>query len=266
MRICLLSSKRLFRGVLLCLLFGLSWPTAAPADEFLEHYSRGLNLYKAEQYVEAIGEFEAAYAQKQLPRTLFNIARSYLKLGKAQEALTYFKRYHELEPNPPQSIQNLLNEGIEQAQKSLAALSRPAAAPPPAPEQPPAALATEHPEPEPTPAPLLSPLPATPPAPAVKADAAPPRPPRPRWRLAVGGTGIGVGAGLIGLGASALAVDGQCISAPPAMQTCQLDFDTRGIGAGLTVSGVVLLGAGVVLMAIPERRARPAPPHSAAAP
>ena len=37
-------------------------PAPAAADKFLEHYSRGLNLYKAEKYEEAITEFEAAYA------------------------------------------------------------------------------------------------------------------------------------------------------------------------------------------------------------
>lgn len=234
-------------------------PAAAVADEFLERYTRGLNLYKAEQYGPAITEFEAAYAQKQLPRTLFNIARSYLKLGKAQEALTYFKRYKELEPNPPASIQNLLTEGVEQAQKLLDAMAKPAVPPPPA-ETPPAG-ASDSPEVEPSPAPL-TPLP---PAALTAKVAAPPRPPRPVWRLAVGGTGIGVGAGLIGLGASALAVDGQCISAPPPLSPCKLDYDTLGVGAGLTVTGVVLLGAGVVLMAIPERRARPTPPAAAAA-
>ena len=253
------SGLRLFLGVSLGLSLGLLIPAAASADEFLEHYTRGLNLYKAEQYDPAIKEFEAAYAQKQFPRTLFNIARSYLKLGKAQEALTYFKRYKELEPSPPASIQNLVTEGVEQAQKLLDALAKPAVSPPT--ETPPAG-ATDSPEVEPSPAPL-TPLPA--PALTAKVDAKPSRPPRPVWRLAVGGAGIGVGAGLIGLGASALAVDGQCISAPPPLQPCKLDYDTLGVGAGLTVSGVILLGAGVVLMAIPERRVRPTPPSAAAA-
>ena len=54
-------------------------------------------------------------------------------------------------------------------------------------------------------------------------------------------------------------------SAPPPLSPCKLDYDTLGVGAGLTVTGVVLLGAGVVLMAIPERRARPTPPAAAAA-
>lgn len=263
MRICLLSSKRLFRGYLLLLFLAVVstlLPRTAAADEFLERYSRGINLYKAEKYVEAISEFEAAYAHKQLPRTLFNIARSYLKLGKAQEALTYFKRYKDLEPSPPQSIQNLVSEGVEQAQKMIEAL-KPAAQPPPEPTQPvaqPGTPETKGAEAEPEPAPLAAP----PPAP--KLNVPPPRAPRPIWRLAVGGVGIGIGAGLIGLGASALAVDGQCIGTPPPLQPCKLDFDTIGIGAGLTVSGVVLLGAGVVLLAIPGRRERPLLPTTAA--
>ena len=126
MRICLLSNKRLIWRCLFCLVFlfwGLGRPARAGADEFLAHYSRGLNLYKAEKYHEAIAEFEAAYAQKQLPRTLFNIARTYLKLGKAKEALTYFQRYKELEPSPPPSIQSLVTEGVEQAQELLGGIS-----------------------------------------------------------------------------------------------------------------------------------------------
>jgi hypothetical protein len=89
---------------------------------------------------------------------------------------------------------------------------------------------------------------------------------RPVWRLAVGGSGLGIGAGLLGLGISALAVDGQCIGTPAPLTPCQLDFDTRGIGAGLTVSGVLFLGAGVVLLALPPRPARAARAGVTAAP
>lgn len=266
MRICPLSNKRLIRRFLFCLRLvvlvslglGLGRPAPAAADKFLEHYSRGLSLYKGEKYQEAIAEFEAAYAQKQLPRTLFNIARTYLKLGKAKEALTYFQRYKELEPSPPPSIQSLLTEGVEQAQKLLAAMSKPES--PPAPESAPASPAP--PESASPPAPE-SPPPAhaatAEPAPSELVVVAPPRPSRPVWRLAVGGAGLGIGAGLVGLGISALAVDGQCTSAPAPMQLCQLDFDTRGIGAGLTTAGVLFLGAGIVLMALPPRPARSEP-------
>ena len=245
MKICLLFSKRLIWRCVFCLLLGLMVPRAVAADEFMDHYSRGLTLYRTEQYQESIAEFEAAYAKKQLPRTLFNIARAYLKLGKAQEALNYFRRYQELEPHPPESIQTVVTEGVAQAQKLLAVLNKPPDPPPPDPPEavPPTVVPTVVPPPvEPPPAPLATVPKVLPPT-------------RPRWRLALGGAGIGVGAGLVGLGISALTVDGQCISAPMALQPCQLDFDTRGIGVGLTVSGVVFLGAGVVLLALPPRRA-----------
>ncbi len=87
---------------------------------------------------------------------------------------------------------------------------------------------------------------------------------RPRWRLAVGAIALGVGAGLVGFGASALAIDGGCVSDPVAPSlACERRYATGPTGAGLLIPGVLLLGAGVAALAIPgPLRQVEAPPPS----
>ncbi len=78
------------------------------------------------------------------------------------------------------------------------------------------------------------------------------RAPRPRWRLAVGGTAIGVGLGLGIAGAFGVAADGQCITPPEAADgACPLLYDTTPVGGAAVGLGVALLGAGIVLIALP---------------
>lgn len=78
--------------------------------------------------------------------------------------------------------------------------------------------------------------------------------PRPRWRLAAGGAALGVGAVLAGLGSSALSKNGQCVPDSYVGMDCQNLYTTDGIGAGLLVGGVLLLGGGVTLLALPGAR------------
>ena len=78
--------------------------------------------------------------------------------------------------------------------------------------------------------------------------------PRPRWRLAVGGAALGVGAGLVGLGISALSVSGQCVPDSFIGSQCQKLYTTDGIGIGLGIGGALFLAGGVVLLALPGRR------------
>jgi len=75
---------------------------------------------------------------------------------------------------------------------------------------------------------------------------------RPRWRLITGGITLGVGAVLLGFGASALAVNGQCITdpVPPAIK-CLNRFDTLSVGGSLVGVGAALSIGGVVLLALP---------------
>ena len=91
---------------------------------------------------------------------------------------------------------------------------------------------------------------------------------RPRWRLALGVIALGVGAGLVGLGASALAVDGGCVSDPVAPSlACERRYATGATGTGLVIPGALLLGAGVVALAIPGplRQVEAPPPRTRSA-
>jgi hypothetical protein len=75
---------------------------------------------------------------------------------------------------------------------------------------------------------------------------------RPVWRLA---TGIGLavaGAGFLGFGIPALAIDGRCVDEPPpGAKVCGSLYETRGLGLGLTVPGAAMLVSGVVLAVWP---------------
>lgn len=89
---------------------------------------------------------------------------------------------------------------------------------------------------------------------------------RPRWRLALGGCALGVGAVLTGLGGSALAVADSCLpGSPPEAEACRQRFDTSGVGGGLLAAGLAVGVAGVLLLAIPERRRAPPPTLAAVA-
>ena len=75
---------------------------------------------------------------------------------------------------------------------------------------------------------------------------------RPPWRIGVGIAALVVGAGLTGFGASALVIDGSCLSAPVAPSlACERRYDTQAAGIGLVVPGALLLGAGIALLAVP---------------
>ncbi len=112
-----LSNKLL---LLLCL---VSWlglgERMAHADEFSEHYNRGMQLYENKSYDEAVTELQKAYEIRQLPRLLLNIGTVYRKMGKAREALSYYELYLKAEPNPPRKIRKELDEFIPQTRALL---------------------------------------------------------------------------------------------------------------------------------------------------
>ena len=99
--------------VLLCLLgwLGLS-EKEARADEFSDHYNRGMKQVDDKSYDEAVTELQKAYEIRQLPRLLLNIGTVYRKMGKAREALSYYELYLKAEPNPPRKIRKELDEFI----------------------------------------------------------------------------------------------------------------------------------------------------------
>lgn len=85
---------------------------AASADDFSDHYNRGMKLYEDKSYDEAVTELQKAYEIRQLPRLLLNIGTVFRKMGKAREALSYYELYLKAEPNPPRKIRKELDEFI----------------------------------------------------------------------------------------------------------------------------------------------------------
>ncbi len=82
---------------------------------------------------------------------------------------------------------------------------------------------------------------------------------RPKWRYAVGGAAIGVGAIFIGFGISAfvqngVVLDGQC---PASLGALRCQFGTVVPGIGLTVAGALIAGAGAGIIAWPPPKPRP---------
>jgi hypothetical protein len=76
--------------------------------------------------------------------------------------------------------------------------------------------------------------------------------PRPRWRLAVGGSALGLGIGIMGLGISALSVNDQCVDDPS--NACMMAYATVPVGTGLLVGGALLAAGGITLLALPGRK------------
>jgi hypothetical protein len=123
-------------------------------------------------------------------------------------------------------------------------------------------------DPAPTPAPVEL-VPVGPVEPTVKAEPTktkpeetpPPRTrtfvraPRPRWRYYLGGASAVAAPVLIGFGASALAVNGKCVSAAvaPAL-VCSQTYRTGGIGGGLLGAGAAILVGGTLAVALPGPR------------
>lgn len=106
-------------------------------DQFEAHFLRGQRLFIAEQYEEALTEFQAAYSVRQLPRCLIHIAKLHLKQGHARDAMTAYERYLKLVPAPPPEVLVKVQQGLDQAHALLdvpsekMAVSTPRAVPPP---------------------------------------------------------------------------------------------------------------------------------------
>jgi tetratricopeptide (TPR) repeat protein len=178
----------------------------------LKHFTQASDSYKAQNYVEALLEFRAAYGRRPEPRILLNIGRSLFKLGQHKEALDYYQRFADMAPNDKASQEKLEHYRAE----ARAALAPPTSEPSPPPDSPAAGTnagegkrdgePVSEPEPEPSPDIPQAPVPMPAVAAAIPAATGPPTAPtRPthyplykRWWLwtAVGlvvvGTTVGV--------------------------------------------------------------------------
>lgn len=81
------------------------------------------------------------------------------------------------------------------------------------------------------------------------------RAPRPRWRLALGGALLGVGLAVGIAGAVGIARDSSCaVAAEVPGDPCPKLYDTLGIGAASVAGGLLLMGTGGLLLALPGPR------------
>lgn len=107
----------LFVWTLLLLLQRRAW--ADEEQEFRQHYEQALSLYEQRDYQAALGEWQKAYAIRQLPRLLLNLGQTYRKLGRAREALGYYELYLRVEPNPEPQLKAELDQYIVQTRAML---------------------------------------------------------------------------------------------------------------------------------------------------
>lgn len=67
-------------------------PAVSP-DPYQAHAARAEQLFRSEQYIEAIKEMEAAYSLRQVPQWLFALGQAHQRLGHASEARLHYQRY-----------------------------------------------------------------------------------------------------------------------------------------------------------------------------
>ena len=131
-------------------------PTAAQASddpclkeaECRDRYQRAVGLYESGRYEAALPEFQAAYQSRQMPWLLINIGRTLHRLGRLDEAITFYNRYEQASPNDDPETTKKVREYKAQAEvllsaKGAAASPTPAAATPDPTPSPPVAAATD---------------------------------------------------------------------------------------------------------------------------
>lgn len=117
-------------------------PTAAQASsdpclkeaECRDHYQRAVGLYESGRYEAALPEFQSAYQSRQMPWLLINIGRTLHRLGRLDEAITFYNRYEQASPNDDPETTRKVREYKAQAEVLLSAKGATTAPPPPTPD------------------------------------------------------------------------------------------------------------------------------------
>lgn len=221
--------------VLAGLCVGTVLPRSAHAAECASYGAcevQMLEANRAKDYPAAQRAAETAYRLRPDPNLLFNLGRFHHKQGHKTEAIEHYQRFltsgdSSITPKRRQDIDGYLTELRK---------PDPVASPPPA-----TPLLT-------TPPPTTSPLTTQPPPLRDQA--------RLGWRFYSGVPLALVGLGLTGVGATVLALDGQCTTNE---LPCPRRYsDNLGKGVGMLVPGVVALGVGVTLSIVDLSRRRKA--------
>jgi hypothetical protein len=194
-----------------------------PREEAARLNSRGIELYKKQQYGLAVEQLSAAYRLDPDPSIVCNLARAQYKLQPGAAAIAHLEKCLATDTTLSETSRATLDGYLKDARQRAASE-----------------------EPEPAPAPLLVSAPSLPPANATGK--------RPLWRLALGGGLVAAGGGLILGGASAWSLHGQCATPDP---PCERIYKTEPGGAAAVTLGSVALIGGVVLLALPPSRPRP---------
>jgi len=148
----------------------------APATAFADqkedakaHVAKATKAHKEGRFEEARVELEAAYALDPRPDLLYAIGQVYAKLGKCDEATTFYKHFGAAQHDPK------IAKVVDQAIAACKPASEPTTAPPPPSDKPsPAKLTTDKPAPlTDKPAPVMN-------QPAPTADKPAPVTPRPQ--------------------------------------------------------------------------------------
>lgn len=93
-------------------------------EQCRRHYANARDLSKAGKLIAAVAEYEAAYAEIQIPVFLYNLGRLHHRLGNLPQAISYYRRFldaaleddqeqqarareylKELEPSPPTRLE-----------------------------------------------------------------------------------------------------------------------------------------------------------------
>lgn len=186
--------------------------------------SRGIELYKKQQFGLAVEQLRAAYRLDPDPSIVCNLARAQYKLQPGAAAAASLEKCLATDTTLSDSSRQTLESYLRDARERAASE-----------------------ESEPAPAPLLAPAVA---APAASTPAAVGRP---LWRLALGGGLVAAGAGMLIGGSAAWAVNGQCATPDP---PCERIYKTEPGGAASVILGTAALASGVVLLALPAARPR----------
>lgn len=116
--------RLVFTGCMLLVLGGApSVGRAEDAAAFRATVDKGLEAYRNRDYAEAIQLFEAAYAMQPAPELLYNVARSYEKALRRNEAIVAYERFL-AEPGSTAAQRNNARTALDELRKEEKALAQ----------------------------------------------------------------------------------------------------------------------------------------------
>ena len=125
----------------LCALFATTFALADPLPAELppaerlarakQHFDLARSRFELGDYDAAITEFKEAYVYQPTPLLLFNIAQAHRRAGRPKEAISFYERFLELEPDHSLSEWKSAHQMLDELRASQAPpLPPPAAVPP----------------------------------------------------------------------------------------------------------------------------------------